>query len=58
MTNYNRVPFVKKVRPDLTGFVTEKAVNSLFVKIAEEEKRIKENPVARTTELMKRVFAN
>jgi hypothetical protein len=38
------------------SYVTTKAMDALFKKIAEEEKRIRENPVARTTDLLKDVF--
>jgi hypothetical protein len=41
---------------DLDAFVTNKALDGLFVKIADEEKRIRENPVARTSDLLKKVF--
>lgn len=41
---------------DLDQHVTSKAVDGLFLKLAEEEKRIRENPVARTTDLLKKVF--
>ena len=41
---------------DLDSYVTRKALDGLFVKIAEEEKRIRENPVARTTDLLQKVF--
>ncbi len=41
---------------DLDGYVTRKALDGLFVKIAEEETRIRENPVARTTDLLQKVF--
>lgn len=42
--------------PDLDGYVTDKALDGLFKMVAEEEKRIRENPVARTTDLLKSVF--
>ena len=42
--------------PDLDGYVTDKALDGLFLMIAAEEKRIRENPVARTSELLKKVF--
>jgi len=42
--------------PDLDDYVTDKALDGLFVKIAEEEARIRENPVARTTALLQKVF--
>lgn len=41
---------------DLDGYVTTKALDGLFLMIAAEEKRIRENPVARTTDLLKKVF--
>ncbi len=42
--------------PDLDAYVTHKALDGLFVKIAAEEKRIRENPAARTTDLLQKVF--
>ncbi|MGW8121030.1 DUF4197 domain-containing protein [Roseivirga echinicomitans] len=53
---YNKVPFVKKVETDLTAYVTAKAIDGLFVMIAEEELNIRENAGARTSELMRKVF--
>jgi hypothetical protein len=47
----------KAVDPDLDGYVTQKAIDGLFVLIAEEEARIRKDPMARTTDLLKRVFA-
>ena len=41
---------------DLDGYVTNKALDGLFLMIAAEEKRIRENPAARTTELLQKVF--
>jgi hypothetical protein len=41
---------------DLDGYVTEKATDGVFAMIAREEKRIRTNPAARSTELLKRVF--
>ncbi len=54
---YNAIPTTKKLNPDLNAYVTEKALDGLFLLIAEEEKNIRENPLERTTALMKRVFA-
>ena len=42
---------------DLDSYVTEKTLDGLFLKLAEEEKRIRENPLARSTELLQKVFA-
>ncbi len=41
---------------NLDAYVTHKTLDGLFVKIADEEKRIRENPVARTTDLLQKVF--
>lgn len=54
---YNAIPSTKKLNPDLNAYVTEKALEGLFKLIAEEEKNIRENPLERTTTLMRRVFA-
>lgn len=53
---YNKIPFVEKVNPDLNSYATDKAIEGLFMMIAKEEKNIRQNPVARTTELLKKVF--
>ena len=58
VNQYNRLPFVEKVNPDLNSYATDLAIQGLFIMIAKEEKNIRENPVARTTELLKRVFGN
>lgn len=56
MGKYNKIPFVKKVETDLTAYVTQKAIDGLFVMIAQEELNIRENPAARTSALLKKVF--
>lgn len=56
VTKYNMVPFVKKINPDLTAYVTQKALSGLFYEIAQEEVSIRKNPVARTTDILKKVF--
>lgn len=43
---------------DLDRYVTEKTLDGLFLKLAAEEKQIRQNPVARTTEILKTVFGN
>lgn len=57
VSTYNKIPGVQRVNPDLEDYATSKAIDGLFLLVADEEKNIRENPVARTTELMKRVFA-
>jgi hypothetical protein len=53
---YNKLPMVSKVNPDLEEFVTNKAIDGLFVQIAKEEREIRDNPGARVSDLLKRVF--
>jgi len=55
---YNKIPMVKKMNPDLPQYVTQKAIDGLFIMIAKEELKIRQDPVARTTELLKKVFGN
>jgi hypothetical protein len=57
-SSYNRIPLVTKINPDLKGYATQKAIDGLFVLVEEEEAKIRENPLARTTELLKRVFGS
>jgi len=54
---YNRIPLTfEKVNPDLPAYVVGKAVDALFDQIAREEANIRANPVARTTEILRKVF--
>jgi hypothetical protein len=57
ITKYNSLPLVKDINPRLDDYVTNEALDGLFSKIEGVEQDIRENPVARTTELLKRVFA-
>lgn len=54
--NYNKIPLVTKVNPDLDEYVLEETLDGLFVVIAQEETKIRENPQARVTEILQRVF--
>lgn len=56
ITTYNKIPFITKQNPDLDAYVTQKAIDGLFVMIAKEEANIRENPQARVTDLLKKVF--
>jgi hypothetical protein len=57
ISTYNNFPTtLKKLNPDLPSYVVGKAVNALFDQIAQEEANIRENPVARTTDILKKVF--
>jgi hypothetical protein len=55
-TNYNQLPLVKKVNPNLDAYVTDRALRGLFKLIASEERKIRKNPSARVTALLRRVF--
>jgi hypothetical protein len=48
--------FLGKDAQDLDGYVTQKALDGLFLLVADEEKRIRKDPVGRTTSLLKKVF--
>ena len=50
--------YVDKDSLDIDQYITDKAIDGLFVKIAVEEKRIREDPVARTTDILKNVFGS
>jgi len=57
VNKYNSLPLVfNKINPDLAGFVTNKATNALFDLVAQEERNIRNNFSARTTEILKKVF--
>ncbi|HWZ04534.1 MAG TPA: DUF4197 domain-containing protein [Mucilaginibacter sp.] len=54
---YDKVPFVGKINPDMSDYVTQKALDGLFYEIALEELNIRKNIGARTTPLLRKVFA-
>jgi Protein of unknown function (DUF4197) len=57
ITTYNKLPTTfKKVNPDLTSYVVAKAVDALFDQVAKEESNIRTNPLARTSDILKKVF--
>ena len=58
VTPLKMLPIDSPVPVDLDGYVTEKALNGLFVMVAEEEKKIRLDPAARVTDLLKDVFGN
>jgi hypothetical protein len=57
ISKYNTIPFVAKVNPDLTSYVTNQALKGVFTMIEIEEKGIREKVSLRTTTLLKQVFA-
>lgn len=57
VTTYNNFPTTfKKINPDLPAFVTARATNALFDLLAKEELNIRQNIIARTSELLRKVF--
>jgi Protein of unknown function (DUF4197) len=52
---YNKIS-LKKINPDLTGYVTEKALGGLFYNIALQEQKIRKDPAAQVTDILKKVF--
>lgn len=56
-TLYNKLPTTRtKIDTDIVSYTTHKALKGLFVKVAEEEKNIRNNASARTSDLLKKVF--
>ncbi len=53
---YNKLPGVTKQNPDLDEYVTQRALTGLFKMIAVEEKKIRKDPAARVSDILKKVF--
>ena len=58
INTYNKIPLVEKQNPNLDDYITTKAMDGLFIMIEKEEKNIRTNPVARVTDILKRVFGS
>jgi hypothetical protein len=58
VTTYNKLPGVKKQNPDLDKYVTNKAINGLMILIADEEIKIRKDPMARVNDILKKVFGS
>jgi len=58
ISKYNMIPFVQKLNPDLDEYVTLRAIDGLFKLIEGEEFKIRQDPAARTTDILKKVFGN
>ena len=57
INRYNNLPFTNSVNPDLTDYVTTEALNGVYTMIAVEEKEIRNKVSARTTDILRKVFA-
>ncbi|MBN2353793.1 MAG: DUF4197 domain-containing protein [Spirochaetales bacterium] len=56
LRTYNAIPGMRRVTFDLNVYVTDKALDGLFLMLADEEKKIRKDPAARVTDLLRRVF--
>jgi len=55
-TKVRSIPFSESMNFDLDQYVTNQALNGLFIMLAEEERKIRQDPAARVTDLLKQVF--
>ena len=55
--DYDKIPYMPDVKADLRGYVVDKALDGIFFYVAKEEAAIRANPVQRSTDLLKKVFA-
>jgi enolase len=53
---YNTIPFIQKKTYDLDRYITDRGLDGLFYMLASEEKKIRKDPAARVTELLRKVF--
>lgn len=55
-TAYNKLPLVKPINTDLASYVAQKAIDGMFIQVAQEELKIRDNISARSTNLLQKVF--
>ena len=58
ITTYNKLPLVTKLNPDLDEYITNRALNGLFYLVSQEEIKIRKDPAARVTDILKKVFGS
>ena len=58
MGEYGKLPFMPDAKANLTEYGLDKTLDGIFFYLAEEEKAIRQNPAARTTDLLKKVFGS
>lgn len=58
MSKYNAMPFAAKANTDLNDYVTKETLKGLFIKLAQEENKIRTDAKARTTTLLQKVFGS
>lgn len=57
-SSYNHIPFVEPINPDLEEYITQRGLQGLFLLVSQEETKIRKDPAARVTDLLKKVFGN
>lgn len=57
-SGYNKIPFTKDVNPDLEDYITLRALDGLFILVAQEELKIRKDPAARVNDILKKVFGS
>jgi hypothetical protein len=58
MGDYGKIPVAPDVQAHLTPYVVQKALDGMFLMLAREEAAIRQDPAARTTELLQTVFGS
>ena len=58
VTAYNKIPFVTRMNPDLDEYITQRALSGLFFLVSQEETKIRKDPAARVTDILKKVFGS
>jgi len=58
LKTYDAIPFTKKPDLNIETYILQKSLDGLFTLVAQEEKKIRHDPVARVTDLLERVFSN
>jgi hypothetical protein len=52
------IPFLKSQNLDITDYVVSQALNGLFYMLGQEERKIRKDPAAQTTSLLRQVFGS
>ena len=58
ITKYNALTLGNKLDPDLNAYITQKAIDGLFVMVAKEEDKIRLDPAARVSDILIKVFGS
>lgn len=56
MAQYSAIPMVPDIKADLVAYVLERSIDGMFLYLGREEARIRQDPLARTTDILRRVF--